>query len=213
MSYTMYSQLDDRWQRIKLGESGSTIGKYGCLLCAVASGLTDMGVLIHELPPDPPRLNRWLARNKGFTGSSGQRNLFVFDSMRELDVRLVDYIDARRRAAPFERIEPALALDNRFAVIQVDFSPGGSTAEQHWVRAITWHDIDLKIMDPWIAGPSQEAYLMTRYALPSWDDMSRSIYRIAIYQYGEEEAEFPVSTRPHLSIVQEALSPYQPYEL
>jgi hypothetical protein len=216
----MYSQLDDRWQRIKLGESSSTIGKYGCLLCAVASGLTDMGVLIHEMVPDPPRLNRWLAQNKGFTGSSGSRNLFVFNSMQKLGVRLVDYIDARKRPAPYERIEPALALDNQFVVIQVDFVPGGSTAEQHWVRAVTWHDVDIKIMDPWITGPNQEAYLMTRYALPSWDTMSRSIYRIAIYEHvveeeeeppeGDEETDFPAS-HPWRGIVQEALSPYQPY--
>lgn len=215
MSYTMYSQLDDRWQRVKLGESSTTIGKNGCLVCSVASGLTDMGVEIYGLPPDPPQLNRWLARNKGFTAPAGssQRNLFVFDSLRALGVKMVDYFDARSRPAPAERLEPVLAREHQFAVIQVDFAPGGSAAEQHWVRAISWHDEDILIMDPWITGPSQEATLMTRYALPSWDTMARAIYRLAVYEYKKPnpDAEFSISMKPRWPIYQEQLSPYQPY--
>jgi len=166
-TYTGYSQLDDTWQRVMLGVSSTTIGANGCLLCAIASGLTDAGVLIQGLPADPPRLSRWLSRNGGFVAPLSQtkeRSLFVFDSLRPLGVKLVDYIDARKKAAPLDGLEEALNTEGYFAAIHVDFRPGGS-AQQHWVRAVAWYDHDIKVMDPWIKGSTQDAYLMTRYAL------------------------------------------------
>jgi hypothetical protein len=210
----MYSQLDDRWQRVMLGESSTTIGANGCLLCAVASGLTDMGVTIRDLPPDPPRLNRWLARNRGYVAPRGQtkeRNLFVFDSLGLLGVKMVDYIDARSRAAPVERVEEALEAEDQFVVLHVDFRPGGSV-QQHWVRAVAWYEDDIEVMDPWITGPSQQSFLMTRYALPSWDDPTRAIYRIAIYQHPIPTRAFPAAGAVERLYVQEHLDTYQPYE-
>ncbi|MBN1248875.1 MAG: hypothetical protein JXC32_14535 [Anaerolineae bacterium] len=211
-SYTVFSQLDDAWKRVMLGESSTTIGANGCLLCSVASGLADLGVQIQGLPADPPRLNRWLARNKGYVAPRSQtreRSLFVFDSMQPLGVKMVDYIDARRRSAPLDVIEKALAADDLFVVIHVDFSPGG-TAQQHWVRAVAWYEHDIKVMDPWITGSTQESYLMTRYALPSWDDPSRAIYRIAVYQAVDPETTYPTSGVTTRTIVQEQLYTYQP---
>jgi hypothetical protein len=212
MAYTMYSQLDDRWQRIMLGESSTTIGANGCLLCSVASGLTDLGVTIDGLPVDPPRLNRWLARNKGYVAPRSQtreRNLFVFDAMAPIGVKLVKYIDARSRPAPVDELEEALLQDEFAVAVHVDFSPGGS-AQQHWVRAVKWCEGDVEIMDPWIRGTTQQAYLMTRYALPSWDDLSRAIYRIAVYQFLGEDAAFEAPSLSGRAIVQEQLYPY-PY--
>ncbi|MGC9521505.1 MAG: hypothetical protein ACP5HG_06440 [Anaerolineae bacterium] len=212
-SYTMYSQRDDRWQRVMLGESSTTIGANGCLLCAVASGLTDKGVTIQGLPPDPPRLNRWLARNRGFAAPRGQtreRNLFVFDAMRPLGVKMAEYVDARTSPAPIDQLEEALAEEDQFVVLHVDFRPGGS-AQQHWVRAVSWHGEDVKVMDPWIQGPSQETYLMTRYALPSWEDPSRAIYRMVVYKVTEEEAVPLIEALGARALVQESIDPYQPY--
>ena len=212
MTYAMYSQLDDRWQRVMLGESSTTIGANGCLLCAVASGLADVGATVDGLPPDPPRLNRWLARNRGYAAPRSQtreRNLFVFSSLGPLGVKMVDYIDARTRAAPVDRLEEALAKEDHFVAIHVDFKPGGA-AQQHWVRAVEWYDADVKLMDPWIRGDSQEAYLMTRYALPSWDDPARAIYRMVIYQYLGADTTFPTPSLTGRTIVQEQLYPYQP---
>ncbi len=209
----MYSQRDDRWQRVMLGESSTTIGANGCLLCAVASGLTDRCVTIQGLPSDPPRLNRWLARNSGFVAPRGQtreRNLFVFDAMRPLGIKMVDYIDARGRPAPMDQLEEALGEDDQFVALHVDFRPGGA-AQQHWVRAISWHDEDVRVMDPWIQGPNQESYLMTRYALPSWEDPSRAIYRMVVYRIIGEEAFALTQALAGRTLVQESLDPYQPY--
>lgn len=213
MAYTMYSQLDDRWQRVMLGESSTTIGANGCLICSVASGLTDVGVLIGGLPPDPPRLNRWLARNRGYVAprdSSKERNLYVFDALGTLGVEMVDYIDARGKAAPVERLQEALEHEDHFVAIHVDFRPGGGV-EQHWVRAVHWWDDDVEVMDPWITGATQQSYLMTRYALPSWDIPARAIYRMVIYRYTEGEAEIQATNLSKRTLVQEALDTYKPY--
>lgn len=212
VTYTGYSQLDDRWQRVMLGVSSTSIGANGCLLCAIASGLTDAGVSIEGLPADPPRLTRWLARNGGFVAPLNQtkeRNLFVFDSLGPLGVRLVEYIDARKRPAPLDVLEEGLHTEGYFAAIHVDLSPGAST-QQHWVRAVAWHDRDIQVMDPWIKGSSQDAYLMTRYALPSWDDPARAIFRIVIYQVVGVEATYPTPSVVTRSNVQDELYPYQP---
>ncbi len=164
---------------------------------------------------DPPRLNRWLARNRGYVAprsATKERNLFVFDSLGPLGVKLVDYVDARSKPAPLDQLEEALGVEDQCVALHVDFTPGG-TNQQHWVRAVSWHDHDIQLMDPWITGPSQEAYLMTRYALPSWDGPERAIFRIAIYKYLGADAASPAATLTGRTIVQEQLYPYQPYDV
>jgi len=208
---TNYSQRDDRWQRIMLGESSTSIGANGCLLCSIASGMTDAGAEIQGLPADPPRLNRWLARNSGYVAPRSrtrERNLFVFDSLGPLGVELVEYIDARKKAAPLKELEEALAQEDTLVALHVDFSPGGSS-QQHWVRAVEWYEHDIKVMDPWITGSEQTAYLMTRYALPSWDDPTRAIFRIVIYRATGLEAPYPAPSVAPRSIVQDELYTYQ----
>ncbi len=211
MAYTMYSQLYDGWKRVMLGQSTTTIGQYGCLLCAVASGLTDIGVTIDGLPADPPRLNRWLVRNNGFAAppdAPDQQNLFVFGAPAALGARLVDYVDCQNIPAPVYKIRDALAQPRTFVVIQVDFNPGDGQPQQHWVRAVEWFDADIKIMDPWLAEPRHDLYLMTRYAMPAWDGPARAIYRIAIYRY--DLAGVPFAPEMGAPIIQEALCGY-PY--
>lgn len=212
MTYTMYSQRDDGWKHIMLGQSSTTIGQYGCLLCAIASGLTDVGATVHDLPPDPPRLNRWLARNGGFTAppdEPGESNLFVFGALGGLGVPLVDFIDCRDIPAPIDKIRDALAKSDQFVVIQVDFRPGDGQRQQHWVRAVEWFDADIKIMDPWLTGSHHAAYLMTRYALPSWDSAARAVFRLAIYRYDLGGVPFAPEGEG-IGPVQETLCPY-PY--
>ena len=211
MTYTQYSQLYDGWKYVMLGQSSTTIGQYGCLLCAVASGLADVGVTVDGLPPDPPRLNRWLTRHEGFMAppeAPEERNLFVFGAPGALGARLVDFVDCRDIPAPVNKVRDALAQPNTFVVIQVDFKPGDGQRQQHWVRAVEWFDTDIKIMDPWLLGSSQDVYLMTRYALPSWEGMERAIFRLAVYRY--DLAGVPFAPKLEAPIVQETLCSY-PY--
>jgi len=211
MAYTIYSQLYDGWKRVMLGQSSTTIGQYGCLLCAAASGLTDVGATIDGLPPDPPRLNRWLVRNGGFTAPADdpqEQNLFVFGALGALGARLVEYIDCGDIPAPMNKIQAALAQSKTFVLIQVDFNPGDGQPQQHWVRAVEWFDADLKIMDPWLVEPGHDMYLMTRYAMPTWEGPARAVYRIAIYRY--DRAGVPFAPDAETPIIQESLCGY-PY--
>jgi len=175
----------------------------------VASGVTDLGGKIHSLVPDPPRLNRWLARNEGFIGTDSNpanRNRFVFNAMAPLGVEMVDYIDCRDSPAPLGPLEAALAREDQFAVIQVDFAPATGGTQQHWVRPLAWFETDVQIMDPWLEGPSQQAFLMTHYAQPDWDDPRRAIFRIVVYRVRSEEAVY--GTRYQAPVIQKELCPH-----
>ena len=154
-------------------------------------------------------MNRWLARNEGFVGSGSDpsnRNRFVFNAMTPLGVEMVDYIDCRNSPAPLGPLEAALAREDQFAVIQVDFKPATGGAQQHWVRPLVWFETDVEIMDPWIQGPSQQAFLMTHYARSDWDDPRRAIFRIVIYRAAEEGTSYV--TPFQAPVVQAVLCPH-----
>jgi hypothetical protein len=57
-------QRDRRWKDEELGASNETIGAVGCTLCSVSMALTSQGFDI-----DPPKLNRQLSEQGGFTQS------------------------------------------------------------------------------------------------------------------------------------------------
>jgi hypothetical protein len=164
--------------------TATTIGGYGCAVCALASCLTDAGVDIDGRAPDPGQLNRWLARNGGFYAG----NLLVFDSVRPLGMQVVDYIDCRRFPAPVDRLAAALANDLS-VVIQVDFRPGGGQ-NSHFVRLLRLERADALMMDPWLPSSWGVTWLMPRYARYSWDDPARAIMRAVIY--GPVGASFAV---------------------
>ncbi|MDF1515641.1 MAG: hypothetical protein P1S60_17675, partial [Anaerolineae bacterium] len=123
---------------------------------------------------------------------------------------LVDYIDCRKKRAPVNKVVEALEKENQFVAIQVDFKPGGRTAQQHWVRAVEAYDVDMLIMDPWVRTSNQLGYLMTSYAIPSWDDMARAIFRIASYRYDPALTTFADQLAEEDMIVQEELFAYHP---
>jgi hypothetical protein len=191
------SQLDPRWSGVRLGTSYQTIGQYGCLITAVASGLKDLGVTIHGHPPDPALLNRWLARNDGYVSG----NHFVFASVEKLGgVRMANYLTCYDQPAPMGKIARALA-NEKVVVVQVDFRPGGAV-NQHWVRLVppfraqTVSQVreslthDIRIMDPWVDHHMMYRWLMATYAQPDWNTPARAIFRVVIYEKtGNDTAE------------------------
>ncbi len=202
---TAYSQVDPAYKGIALGTSTSTIGGVGCLMTSLASGLTDLGVTINGRVPDPPQLNRWLARNGGFVNSAGgttNANLLVFGVVNRLaGVRLAKFVDCRKTSAPMTEIAGAIAA-GKVVLVEVDFTPGG-TLQQHWVRllperpgvspaeTLVFLGSDARIMDPWMPPGSEFRWLMTCYALPGWDTPARAIMRVAIYEPTEESPSAP----------------------
>jgi hypothetical protein len=170
MQPTVFSQRDPRWADVRLGHSYTTLGGYGCLVCAVASALVDFG-----LDTDPARLNRWLARNGGFTGG----NLFVFGAVEGLGMALERLVDCARRPAPVGELAEALE-DGAAVVAKVDFHPGGGVNE-HWVRVLRFTADDALIVDPWLPPGAGLTWLMPRYAPPGWEGPARAIFRAAVY--------------------------------
>ncbi len=91
-----FSQQDPKWRSETIGESGGSIGSYGCTLCAAAMALNAFGISCN-----PQTLNHQLSAKSGFTSSG----LLVWESLRSLagdsfSVVLKDrpshsYLDAR----------------------------------------------------------------------------------------------------------------------
>lgn len=67
-----YSQKDRRWAGQRMGGSGATMEKEGCLVTAASMALTNLGYSI-----DPGTLNDRLKKNKGYTKSG----LLIWDGI------------------------------------------------------------------------------------------------------------------------------------
>jgi len=200
---TRYSQRHPHWVNTALGTSAATIGNYGCLISALASGLADLEITLYGREPDPGSLNRWLARNNGFT----QGNLLVFGAVVKLGVEMAHYVDCSQRPAPLDVIADALA-QRAIVLAEVDFRPGGSR-NQHWVRILPTKknltsaeqkaalEKDCYVMDPWMPDRYSWRWLMSGYALPSWDGPERALFRVVVYQRQPVEGPLPSTPEGH----------------
>ncbi len=68
-----FAQRDPRWRSDLIGDSGGSIGNYGCTLCAAAMALN-----IHGISCTPQTLNQQLSAASGFTSGG----LLVWESLR-----------------------------------------------------------------------------------------------------------------------------------
>ncbi len=166
---TPYSQRDTEWSQDRLGSNPPTMGEVGCLVTSVASVVTDMT----SYSMSPGYLNHWLRENKGF--ASG--NLFVFNSVAALGLKLSAFIRAENNEMPLDRLTAALE-DGAAVVLQVDSTPGG-TLNQHWVRLMSLSDQDGEIMDPWQL-PGKEMVKLSKYFASGWTP-KRAIFAAAVY--------------------------------
>lgn len=225
----MYTQLDERWANIPLGQrGGETIGTAGCLLTLGAEMLTEDGNCMQQrgfLPGivtrlslgmqlDPGTLNRWLCRNNGY--KSG--NLIVFAKLGERAGLGCEVIDCANIAAPMDKVQITLDAGG-YPIVKVDFQPGG-VIQQHWVRILELTDDDALVHDPWLpdGGPY---WLMARYGHWAWKNVARAVYRMALYTkqqrsttttnlneiLGAERRYFPESSF-YLATAQYSLSPH-----
>lgn len=67
VDFPWYSQGDERWKQDRLGQSGRTIGRSGCVLSCL-SMLLNAEASNPRITPD--ELNSWLKENGGFSGSN-----------------------------------------------------------------------------------------------------------------------------------------------
>lgn len=204
----MYTQLDERWANIPLGQrGGETIGMAGCLLTLGAEMLTEDGNCMRQrgfLPGivtrlslgmqlDPGTLNRWLCRNNGY--KSG--NLIVFAKLGERAGLGCEVIDCANIAAPMDKVQTTLDAGG-YPIVKVDFQPGG-VIQQHWVRILELTNDDALVHDPWLldGGPY---WLMARYGHWAWKNVARAVYRMALYT-----KEYPI-----VKLIEEGGKPYKP---
>lgn len=66
-SFNWYSQNDARWKQERLGSTGTSIGRSGCVLSCL-SMLLNAEATNQYMTPD--KLNEWLRRNGGYAGSN-----------------------------------------------------------------------------------------------------------------------------------------------
>lgn len=167
---TPYSQRDTEWSQDRLGSNPLTMGEVGCLVTAVSSVVTDLT----SYSMSPGYLNYWLRENKGF--ASG--NLFVFNSVAGLGLKLSEFVRAANNEMPLDKLTAALD-DGAAVVLQVDSTPGG-TLNQHWVRLVSLTDQDGEIMDPWQL-PGRERIKLSKYFASGWTP-KRAIFAAAVYR-------------------------------
>jgi hypothetical protein len=167
-----YSQRSARWANEPLGTaSGKTIGAAGCAICAVASGLYDLGI-----ETNPLFLNCWLDQHGGYSDG----NDFVWQSVERLGVKLEALVNCRFVAAPMALIAAALKA-GKVVVAEVDSEPGGDL-QPHFVRilSLTSDYKDGGIMDPWQLPGAELCKLSDHYEASGWD-AARAIFMVAVY--------------------------------
>ena len=166
----MYSMRDPRWSRIRIGLSHLTIGSHGCVLCCAADMLTTPHIRM-----DPPELNRWLARNNGYTPYAR----LLWAAINPLGPHFQYARDCRDHPAPVSNILTHITRGHH-VFIEVDHTPGG-TYQEHWLYARSLLPQDLLISDPWLPYTVNSPIpLLPHYGLPAWD-LARVITGYAVY--------------------------------
>jgi len=168
-SVTAFSQRDERWSGLALGNGQATIGQAGCLVACAASVLCDAGYTI-----DPAQLNTWLKANGGFL----QLNLFVWMAINVLGVvRFAELVYVPGPlGATADKVRAVLERGG-FAVAQVDYSPGG-TFEQHWVRLVSLDEQNALIMDPMELPGGEIRFICPKYGTTP----SQAIWQVGMYE-------------------------------
>lgn len=150
-----YSQRDPRWKTDPLGfgDSGTTIGSYGCLLTASAMVLSNYGFIV-----DPPTLNKKLKDIVGFSGA-----LLIPSALGSVSPVKINWISCSNDPAPLQLIEEKID-DNCFVIVEVDASPRAGF-QNHWVTIYRRDGLDkYYISDPWTEKPESETItLQQRY--------------------------------------------------
>lgn len=179
----LYSQRDPYWSDEKLGFGTSTIGQYGCLVTAVAMGLTK--ALDHTITPLD--VNDRMKAANGFIGST--KNLFVFSKLPVAypDVRLDLMTHCTTVPAPVTQIANAVERGD-VVVVKIDMNLTTTAVDSHWLLLT---DVDSARMifdyhDPWLMPEDQRVMqLPPGYCLQDWKAW-RAIFSVATYTTADD---------------------------
>lgn len=173
--FPLWSQRDPKWAGDRLGSCQWTLGQKGCLVDAMAMGLTD--ALDEEIQPG--FLNAELIRVGGYVNGCD----LVFNRITKL-YPIVKFIELKK----FPKV-PAPAKDiagwvkrGDIVVALIDMDVKDADVDQHWVLIVGGDEEVLKIHDPWPLPANQQPLLLPpAYCRSSWNP-ARAIY--AYVRYG-----------------------------
>lgn len=172
----IYGQRDPRWAFEKLGFGVETIGNYGCVITSLAMMLS----AIEDAEITPLDVNDELKAVDGFAGDT--RNLVVWKSVEDafpsvsfggLDVCVTV-------AAPVDKIDKRIAVDDCFCIVQVDMNPSPEVPgiQGHYVLIVAGNGKDgYTIHDPWHA---QALAMPPAYCREGWN-AARAITRVTYW--------------------------------
>lgn len=149
MDYTMLSQRDAKWAKIKLGFSNYTIGSHGCTITALTMWLNR--VFGYKLTPD--EVNTRLKGAKAFTGALilWARVPVAFPSLTWIF-----------RGYNYDNIRVAFYVYMKRLPVLVEVNAAKIGAAKHWVLYIGGQ----KACDPWTGKViPTSTYPATGYAL------------------------------------------------
>ena len=152
---TLY-QNDERWQNVKLGNSSTTIGKWGCLLTSVTMMLNGIGY-----NETPETVNEKMKNVGGFKDA-----LFIPSLVPVAWPNCVwrDMQDCSSYPAPIARIDAEIAA-GKPVILQVDWNKQAGV-QTHFVLVKEKKGDDYVIYDPYKYGgdgPGKDVLLTTRY--------------------------------------------------
>ena len=165
-----FSQLDTLWGSIYLGESPYTMAQYGCLVTAYASLFTTVDSSV-----TPYNVVNYLNQHNGFL-ADGRLMIAKPFGMYPEEFEYLGYHTWREEG---QVANLSLVLDKLSVapvIIQVDYKPGTSMLDSHFVLALREVDGDIVIMDPWAGDIT---LLMPRYGRGT---LEQSIFAMIDYR-------------------------------
>lgn len=128
----VYSQMGASWSKDELGNSGGSLGSYGCTICSASMALGSYGIDL-----DPRALNRRLITKGGFTESG----LLIWKSLAE--VAGPDYEIVVRNRFDSQDLDESLRAGNPL-IAKVLYQG----RIWHWVLVVGKKGADYLIIDP-----------------------------------------------------------------
>jgi hypothetical protein len=149
-------QNDDAWKKTPLGNSGETIGGWGCLLTSVTMMLNGIGY-----NETPVTVNNKMKSGGGFDGAFFIPSVlpYVFPNCAYRD-----FVPCENWPAPISQIDDAVA-QGKPVILQVDWNKQAGI-QTHFVLVKEKKGNDYSLYDPYKYGgdgPDKEVLLTTRY--------------------------------------------------
>lgn len=165
----LIKQGDPRWRAERLGDGESSIGKAGCLLCAITECANRLGTVAHR---DPRELNRMGRTAGAFVGSAALTEKLARCAGLDCSPRIDGPPDILSK-----QVQARLAM-GKMLLLHVDHDsskPKGDVAADHWVLAIELNGASLVYADP-ATGALHMMPVNSLTAESGWPD--KRLYRV-----------------------------------